>query len=232
MTAHLLGNLLGRLLMSAALVYLVVLAINRFDFKRALSRLKRPLPIVSIVVVFFLGLAGSLRAEDGRALRPFLVTKVPEAGLQIYVPERPEWHLDLERRAGNRVVLLSTPADYYPRASMEIVLNKRLRIDADQLRSAAVAALNTARENAGIRQRIDANSIKAVSYGVIQAYEDQYELTVDDESYSVKSVMGIMPSGRPITLLLATAEGQLTHIKDMSEKIWSKLKELPAERTP
>ncbi len=114
MTAHLLGNLEGRLLMSAILVFIVVLVVNRFDFKQAFKRLKRPLPIVLIVVVFLLGLAGSVSADDSRASRPFLVTKIPEAGLQVFLPARPEWHLDLEPRGGNRTVVLTTPADYYP----------------------------------------------------------------------------------------------------------------------
>ncbi len=115
---------------------------------------------------------------------------------------------------------------------MEIVLNARLRVDAEKLQATAVVALNVARENAGISQRVDADSIKAVTYGNIMAYEDEYELIADDKSYGVKSVIGMMPSGRPITLLLATPAGQLTHIKDISEKIWGKLKELPAAELP
>ena len=226
MTAYFLGNLLGRFIISALIVYVVLLLLNKFQFKPALNRLRRPLPIASILLIFLLGLATSLRAESGRALRPFVVTEIPKAGLSVYVPERPKWQFTTEPRAGTYAVILTTPEKYYPPASMEIVLNHRLRVSRAELEKTAVTALNTVRQNAGLTHLITASDLKPVTYGDIQAYEDHYELQSDGETYSVKSVMGIMPSGRPITMFLATAEGQLSHIEHMSRKIWNKLTEL------
>ncbi len=56
MDAFAIGNLVGRLLMSAVLVYLLLLIFNRFDFKQSTNRMKGILPIVSVLVLFVLGL--------------------------------------------------------------------------------------------------------------------------------------------------------------------------------
>ena len=79
MTAYFLGNLLGRFVISALIVFVVLLLLNKLQFKPALKRLRRPLPIASTLLIFLLGLATSLRAESDRALRPFVVTEIPNA---------------------------------------------------------------------------------------------------------------------------------------------------------
>ena len=57
--AFILGNLVGRFLMSALIVWIVMMLIKRFDMKLATASLKRPLPILSVFIVFVLGLVGS-----------------------------------------------------------------------------------------------------------------------------------------------------------------------------
>lgn len=59
MDAYVIGNLVGRMLMSILIVYLVLLCFNKFDFKKAAGRLKRIVPLVSIVILFILGLAAN-----------------------------------------------------------------------------------------------------------------------------------------------------------------------------
>ncbi|TCK03639.1 hypothetical protein [Marinobacterium mangrovicola] len=59
MDAYVIGNLTGRLLMSVLIVYLVVLCFNKFDFRKAAGRLKGIAPILSIIIVFILGLAAN-----------------------------------------------------------------------------------------------------------------------------------------------------------------------------
>lgn len=60
--AFLIGNLIGRLIMSFLIVLVVMVVIKKFDFKAAAQSMKRPGPIVSTCIVFFLGLLGSLAA--------------------------------------------------------------------------------------------------------------------------------------------------------------------------
>ena len=54
--AYIIGNLLGRLIMSAFIVWAVLFLMKRFDYKVATKSLKKPVPMLSIFVLFFLGL--------------------------------------------------------------------------------------------------------------------------------------------------------------------------------
>ena len=228
MTAYDIGNIVGRMLASVVIVYFFVLILNRFKYKLALSRLVRPLPIASILLIFVLGIAVNAQAatDSERALRPFAVTKIPEAGLIVYIPNNPPWNMQLQKRNGTTAVILSTPPLYYPPASMEIVLNKRLNINSKEFGDIAKTALNTVRGKAGVKSIIKQNQLASARFGDIETYVDVFEMQVDGESYSAKSVIGLMPSGKPVTFFLATPKGELEHISHMAKKIWSNLKEL------
>ena len=54
--AYVIGNLVGRLLLSAIIVLVVMFIVKKFDMKKAMSSMKRPLPVASVVIIFFLGL--------------------------------------------------------------------------------------------------------------------------------------------------------------------------------
>ena len=60
LTLYVLGNLLGRLLMAYLLVWLVCLALSRGDWRGALVRSRRWQAVLAVVVLFGLGLAGSV----------------------------------------------------------------------------------------------------------------------------------------------------------------------------
>ena len=65
MSSYLIGNLVGRLLMSAFLVWLVLLCINRFKPAYSAKRLLRPLPLLAAVIVFIAGLIGHVVSDTG-----------------------------------------------------------------------------------------------------------------------------------------------------------------------
>ncbi len=182
---------------------------------------------ITTLIILSLITTNTLYADSDRAKRPFARIKSLKVGLNVPVPARPEWNHSIEPRAGTYALLISTPEKFYPQVSMEIVLNHRLNVNPTKLETTAVTALNAVREKAGISERITKSDLKAVIYGDIQAYQDAYQLKLKGQTYSIKSIMGIMPSGHPITLFLATPEGQMKHIEDISNKIWKNIKELP-----
>jgi len=57
MDAYILGNLIGRLLMSALIVYLVLLIFGRFDFRQAARRMRRVSSVLAVIILFMVGLA-------------------------------------------------------------------------------------------------------------------------------------------------------------------------------
>jgi hypothetical protein len=162
-------------------------------------------------------------------LRPFNVTEFPEAGLVVYVPSRPEWNINTERRRDGKAILLSTPQNYYPLAVIEIMLLKDMKVEKTDLLETAVSALNTGRKNGGISGHITKSDLKSVKYGQIEGYLDQYEIAAEGQTYTMNSIMGVMPNGKPVLLSLVTAKGQISHVEHMAHKIWGKLRELPAK---
>ncbi len=230
MSAYILGSLVGRFFMSALFVYVILLIFKRFNAGEALRKMKSPWSIMGVVFIFLLGLAGSTHAaEQERALRPFNVTDFPEAGLVVYVPSRPEWNINTERRRDGQAILLSTPPNYYPPAVIEVLLVEKIRVKKSELLETAVSALNTSRKNGGISGRITKSDLKLVKYGKIEGYLDQYEITAEGQVYTMNSIMGILPNGKSVLLSLVTAQGQISHIEHMAHKIWGRLRELPGK---
>ncbi len=59
MEAYFIGNILGRLFASVLVVFLVLLLFNKFSPAKSFQKLKSPFSIVSVVLVFAVGLAAT-----------------------------------------------------------------------------------------------------------------------------------------------------------------------------
>jgi len=96
--------------MSAFLVWLVLLCINRFKFGYSAKRLIRPLPLLSTITLFFLGLIGHA-AADTHDKQLFWVSTFPNVGIQeIYIPAEPEWFFETEHHKQHKVLKLTSQA--------------------------------------------------------------------------------------------------------------------------
>ena len=104
MSSYLLGNIIGRFIASAFLVWLVLLVINRFSFSTSVKKLIKPLPLIAVLLLFFLGLASNAIAASNSDTTTeatnndkqlFYVTTFPELGIEeIYIPAEPAWRFD------------------------------------------------------------------------------------------------------------------------------------------
>lgn len=231
MDAAVIGNLLGRLVASALIVYVVIFCINRFHYKPALQKMRSVWAIAATLLLFMLGLASHVSAqetEQERAMHPFAVTKVPEAGLQIYVPDHPPWHWETAARPNTHAIVLTTPARYYPSASIEIARIPNHVISPQELPEVMLGTLTTIRQGLGISAPTTKADTRQATYGGIKGYEEIISIEMDGEEYDGKSFMGIFPTGHPITFFLVTPKGQLEHIAPIIDKILSNTTELPA----
>ncbi|SIS40751.1 hypothetical protein [Neptunomonas antarctica] len=220
MDAHTLGNLAGRFFISALLVYIIILSCNRFQLK-----MKRPLAVIGTLLLFILGMASHAVADE-RAKRPFAVTAIPQAGLQIYIPDRPAWHWETELRQDAYAIVLTTPENYYPPARLDIVRIPNQKINTGTLPLVAMSGLKTVRKKMGIAEPFTVKNMHKVSYGDIVGYEEIISMKTQGQTFAIKSFMGMLPSGLPISFFLATGDGQLSHIEPMIEKIMSHTSQL------
>jgi hypothetical protein len=79
LSSYVVGNLLGRLLVSYLLVFLLCLGLAKGDWRGALARTRRWYGVLAVVVVFALGLAGSVGSRMADAPRG----PVPTAGPSV-----------------------------------------------------------------------------------------------------------------------------------------------------
>ena len=66
LSLYLVGNLLGRLVMAYLLVWLVCLALARGNWRDAFTRSRRWPAMLAVLVLFGLGLAGSVGPSFGQ----------------------------------------------------------------------------------------------------------------------------------------------------------------------
>jgi hypothetical protein len=66
LSLYVLGNLLGRLLMAYGIVWVVCLVLARGDWRMAFARSRRWPAVLAVLVLFGLGMAGSLGPSFGR----------------------------------------------------------------------------------------------------------------------------------------------------------------------
>jgi len=180
-----------------------------------------------LIILLVLLCCSPLQAQEQRAKRPFKVTNVPEANLQVYIPARPMWNWETQRRNNTHSLILSTPALYYPPASIEFVSVPDIKIPKDALAQIAASSLETVRARASIQNPQLIREMQQVQYGDIVGYEEVLTLDADGKAFEALSFTGMLPSGRPITFFTVTSKGQLNHIRPMLYKIVSNLKYLP-----
>lgn len=178
-----------------------------------------------IFSVFLLeALAGVAQAEE--TLRHFEVYEIPDAGLIIYKPDSPAWDMIVDERRSNDAVILSTPNNYYPSTSVEIRLDQRFTSTPVDLPSIVETLNKTLREKTGgsTGPSVDFSSI---SYGNISGLQNQFNIKLDNEPYTIRHVVGLMPTGHIVTLMATTPSGMIDAIEPMLKKIYSNLKEIP-----
>jgi len=164
---------------------------------------------------------------DNQPNRPFQIHKLEEVGLEVWVPGNPKWVLAIDDRATSNALVLSTPPLYYPVTAIEIILNKNVTVSNADLLTVATSSLEEVRRSANVKPRGQDQELTKVTFGNIEAYQDQFNVDFEGKSYSMQTFMGVFPTGQSVTMLVTTPEGQINDISVMRNKIFKKLSVLP-----
>ena len=120
MSSYLIGNLVGRLIMSAFLVWLALLLFNRFNIGVTTKKLIRPLPVLSTIMLFVLGLIGHASADTNNK-QLFWVMNFPSVGIkEIYVPAEPQWRFEVENKEQINTLRLTAQSKDDPASVVEL----------------------------------------------------------------------------------------------------------------
>jgi len=164
-------------------------------------------------------------ASAENKLRHFQVYESPEAGLIVYKPGSPEWNIDLDERTGTDAIILSTPDNYFPPTSIEIRINQVYAIQSQDLSEIAMVVTNILREKSGA-DILPSNTMQQIEYGNVEALKDQFNVTFENHEYTIRHIVGRMPSGHVVTMMATTPKDQIDAIEFMLSKIYSNLKEI------
>lgn len=233
MSSYQVGSTVRRL--CATVLASSVLARVSLGFNKPKPHLRGEKPWVGGVMVLcsIIGLAGNTAAEDenGRGLRPHILTDFPEAKLSIYVPERPTWSVDQRPRRGAVAVILSTPSNFYPPASIELVHNHSFTVSEEELADISLQALSTIRKASKLEKPLAMEEMLPFRLGGLTGYEDRFVMTQNNVKYSVRSMMGVFDDGSPLTVFILSGEGGLQPIEHMVTRILRNTKPLRVDKT-
>ena len=227
MSAFLLGNLVGRLLFSVFAVWLVLLLMNKFKAKAALHRLRRPLPLIAVTLIFFLGLVGSAKAAEADTKQLFHIMTFAEASLDdVYLPAEPRWDYQLDKRHATHAVILSSPATVENPAVLELVLDNRLRVDPAQMREISASTIAVVKEKLGLPSDVAASSLDAVSYDQLQGWKLGFNYRHQGTALAFDVEVLRFPSGHVVTAMSSARAGELELFAVTKGKILRHLKEM------
>ncbi|WP_157735863.1 hypothetical protein [Granulosicoccus antarcticus] len=159
-------------------------------------------------------------------MRPFQETRLEEAGLTVLVPSRPQWVLSLTPMKRNQRIELSTPPNYYPATSIQIVRDAELSVLVDDLDSVAASAMQSIRSGLGMADPLTPGALQDVRVGNLTGFEDNFSIRQGDAEYDLRNIVGALPSGHLVSILVSTPAGQIAHIEHIVEKILVNLREL------
>ena len=178
----------------------------------------------AVIFITVLSFAYFDSAASDNKLRHFIVYDVPEAGLIAYKPGSPEWNIDIDDRKGNDAILLSTPEFYFPPTSVEIRLDNNFDINSQTVREVG-KELNIILRRKTNADNLFESGLSEVTYGNIEAVTDQFDVSYQGKMYTIKHIVGRMPSGKIITMVASTAHNQIEEVEHMLSKIYSNLRE-------
>ena len=113
---------------------------------------------------------------DTRDLRPFQETSLEEAGLVVLVPAKPQWVLSLAPLKSSQRIELSTPPNYYPATSIQIVRDAELGVLVDDLDSVTESAMQSVRSRLGMAEPVTLGGLQSVRLGKLTGFEDNFSL--------------------------------------------------------
>ena len=226
MTAYLIGNTIGRLVLSYAIIWLALwLGLAKLNWRDAFRRTHHWTGLTATTMIFFLGLAHTAYAAE-RIGRPMIIHRLPTLGLEIWTEQDPEWETQLSTRSGAATFTAETPALTYPPAQMSWTTLPQLRFDTRDLKTGAEGALHQVAANHHLRAPTKI-PITRQQYGELMGYETIFEATSQNIPIEVRAFCGHTPGKQPVLMQLTTLKHKSAHLAQHVRRSWNNVRYLP-----
>lgn len=191
----------------------------------------RQFRITEILIVFFLAQQVAQASEPTRALRPMVIHKVQELGLEIWTEADPEWQTDLVYQGDKPIFTAQTPMNTYPPAAMSVVSFPGMVVAEHELQEVATTAIHTAASNFQVTETdIEKITILPVEYSELHGYEGVFSGYAQGDPVDVKVFVGQKNGKGPVSIQLYTLQGKLPHLSEQIRRSWQHIRYLDVAR--
>lgn len=225
MSAYLLGNLIGRFVLSYAVIWLVMwLMLAKLNWRDAFRRTNHWSGLVATTTLFLIGMTLTATAAE-RVGRPMLIHRVAELGLEIWTEQDPQWETHLHAANGATTFSAETPALTYPPAHMSWTTVPQLNFTKRDIETAARGALHQVAANLGVRFP-DRISIKPRQYGDLTGFESVFQAESERVPIDVRAFCGHRAGKPAVVMQVSTLRNKLPHLNEHLRRSWSHVRYL------
>lgn len=225
MTAYIIGNIIGRVALSYAIIWIAIwLGVARRNWRDAFRRANHWLGLTSITTIFFLGLIAQSADAAQRIGRPMIIHRLPDLGLEIWTEQDPEWETNLTKHSGAATFVAETPALTYPPAVMSWTTLPQLRFDSRDIEAGAKGTLHQVAAN---HHAQPPTQITHRQYGDLEGYEALFESKSQDVPIEVRAFCGHRPGHAPVLMQVTTLKNKSAHLAEHIRRSWNNVRYLP-----
>ncbi len=226
MTAYFIGNVLGRLALSYAIIWLSMWGLAKLSWREAFRRTNRWIGLTTAATIFILGVLAAQSADAAqRTGRPMIIHRLPALGLEIWTERDPEWETRLSERGGAATFIAETPALTYPPAQMSWTTLPQLRFDARDLQAGAEGALHQVAANHNVSSPTQI-PISRVRYGDLTGYETTFEASSANIPIEVRAFCGHRTGKQPVLMQITTLKNKSAHLAEHIRRSWNNVRYL------
>jgi hypothetical protein len=224
MTAYIIGNVIGRLALSYAIIWVAVwLGLARRSWRDAFRRTNHWMGLTSITTLFFLGLIAQSAHAAQRTGRPMIIHRLPALGLEIWTEQDPEWETHLSEGNTAATFVAETPALTYPPALMSWTTLPQLRFNTRDLEASAKGALDQLATNHHAQPPA---RITRQQYGDLTGYEATFEAHSQNIPIEVRAFCGHRPGHAPVLMQVTTLKNKSAHLAEHIRRSWTHVRYL------
>jgi hypothetical protein len=180
-----------------------------------------------IACLMVASLCSPAMAKD-EVLRPMVIHKVSELGLEIWTEANPEWDIALAPQPGGPRPIFSaeTPGQTYPPAGMTWAV-PGVTAKPEELGRIARVALRQAARNYGVTDS-DAQRIpmQSATYGELSGFEATFPAVAEEVPVDVRVFFGHKPGKPVVAMQVFTLRGKLPHLSEQVRRSWSNVRYL------
>jgi hypothetical protein len=173
------------------------------------------------------GFVAAAGGEADRVLRPMIIHRVAELGLEIWTEKDPEWEARLVTREGMRPTFVAeSPFNSYPPAGMSWACPGIKFTEAEFERSARSAVSQAASNYSLAADVIERIVMTPATYGELRGFQADFSAFVQGLPVDVRVFFGHVPGKPAVAMQVFAQAGKLASLNEQIRRSWGNVRYL------